>query len=377
MKVYKDKQYLVFDYENGKTVKYDLANKETIGIRGSIVSNLKTQLKGYTINDIINCCSDTKYAEYLKYIKEKYSSNHATISNIGTILSHISDYPNIEQLFSAGISNISHSFKYNITDIPSGLIKICRQYGKDGIVLSNTLVDVYKQNPDACNIAFKIDFISLSIKDINDLLHATTRKWINREYKNVWYFLDLIDRYGYNAKSLLLYIDHLKTFEAMDGMTEILRELCDYCRILSCLSPRFDRYPKHFLTTHRIATRNYNRLKKEFDESAFSKRVKPEMEYAYKGYKFIYPRRIDEIKDEAVQQHNCVASYIDDVIDGNCDILFMRSINDLNKSLVTVEVKDGKICQYKQHYNYPCTTSQHEAIQAWNKWYQRKTEGTM
>ena len=42
MKVYKDKQYLVFDYENGKTVKYDFATKTAIGFKGKPVKDLKS-----------------------------------------------------------------------------------------------------------------------------------------------------------------------------------------------------------------------------------------------------------------------------------------------------------------------------------------------
>lgn len=373
MRVYKENQFLIFDYENGKTVKYDFANKKAIGISGNIVNDLRNQLKGLTIDDIINCCSETKYANYLKFVKAKYSSQSSrTVSNLGTILCHVPDYPNIEQLFSAGITNISYDFTYKIKDIPSGLIKLCRKYGSDGLKLTNILVDLYKQNPDAYNMAFSLDYISLSVKDLNEALQVYANKWRNNHYQKVGYFLELIDRYKCNAKSLLIYLDHLKTFEAIDGMYEILRELNDYCRMMNELSQKFDRYPKHFLTTHRIATRNYNRLKKEFDDAKFSKRIKSDMEYTYKGFKFIYPKSVDEIKEEAVQQHNCVASYIDDVINGNCDILFLRNVDNPEKSLVTVEVKNGEICQYKQHYNYACTASQVEAVQAWNKWYKKK-----
>lgn len=35
MKVYKEKQFLVFDFEDGKTVKYDFATGETIGKLGN------------------------------------------------------------------------------------------------------------------------------------------------------------------------------------------------------------------------------------------------------------------------------------------------------------------------------------------------------
>ena len=35
MRVYKDRQYLIFDYEDGRTVKYDFATKTAIGIKGN------------------------------------------------------------------------------------------------------------------------------------------------------------------------------------------------------------------------------------------------------------------------------------------------------------------------------------------------------
>ncbi len=38
IKVYKDKQYLVFEYD-GKIVKYDLANKTGIGLTGKPVED--------------------------------------------------------------------------------------------------------------------------------------------------------------------------------------------------------------------------------------------------------------------------------------------------------------------------------------------------
>ncbi|WP_262743874.1 PcfJ domain-containing protein, partial [Clostridioides difficile] len=39
---------------------------------------------------------------------------------------------------------------------------------------------------------------------------------------------------------------------------------------------------------------------------------------------------------------NCVSSYIQNVIDGKCHILFMRKKDNLSKSLVTIEVKKAK-----------------------------------
>ncbi len=45
MRVYKEKQYLIFDYEDGRTVKYDFATKTAIGIKGKPVKGLKKSVK--------------------------------------------------------------------------------------------------------------------------------------------------------------------------------------------------------------------------------------------------------------------------------------------------------------------------------------------
>lgn len=58
MRVYKDRQYLIFDYEDGRTVKYDFATKTAIGIKGKPVKNLCSQLSGLTLNKLFDCCED-------------------------------------------------------------------------------------------------------------------------------------------------------------------------------------------------------------------------------------------------------------------------------------------------------------------------------
>ena len=65
MKVYKEKQFLSFELDDGKTVKYDFATKKAIGKRGKPVKNLCSQLKDLTINDVIDNCVDEKYAKFL------------------------------------------------------------------------------------------------------------------------------------------------------------------------------------------------------------------------------------------------------------------------------------------------------------------------
>lgn len=370
-RVYKEKQFLVFDYEDGRTVKYDFATKQSIGIKGKPVTKLCGQLRGFTMEQLCECCDDKKYAKFLQFVQRKEWKSYYGINNIGTILDRVPLYSNYEQLFSAGIDELLDNgrnagmFKYTIKDIPKALIKLCNGHS---IKLSNNLLDYYKLNPDAHLIAYNLEYMSLNDNDIYKIWSSNSYDYNREEGRHYWsYYNKLISDYGYSAKTLLLYIDQLKTFEALDDVGYILTELYDYANMMNTISPRFDKYPRHFLTTHKIASRNYERLKKEFSEDIFKTRIDKSLEFAFKDYIFIYPESTEDIKTEAVRQNNCVASYIDKVIDGKCHILFMRKKSDPDESLVTIEVRDHHIVQAKRRFNDPVTAEDQVAINKWNE----------
>ena len=367
MRVYKDKQYLIFDYEDGRIVKYNFASKQSIGLNKKPVKNLSNQLRGFTLEQLFNCCNDEKYAKFLRFVKV---SEPYEIRNIGTILDRVPKYARFEQIFSAGIDDIIDSlecsnFQYSINEIPKSLIKLCRKYN---FKLSNRVIKYYKENPDAYHIAYNLDYNSLITDDIFTVWNTQEEKFI-REKGWVYssYFNKLVNEYGYNAKSLWLYLDRVKTFEAVDNMSFLIKELYDYANMMKQLSSKYDKFPRNFLTTFQIACRNYNRMKREFPEDLFQKRINKQYECTFGNYVFIYPNSTQDIKDEAVQMSNCLASYIEKVIDGKCHILFLREKNNPDKSLVTVEVVNGHVVQAKRRFNNDITDEDRKVIDAFNK----------
>lgn len=370
MKIYKEKQFLIFDFEDGKTVKYDFATKTAIGKKGKPVSNLCSQLSGLTIDELCSCCVDEKYGKFLRFVKRNGAEYGYEITNIGTVLARVPRFSRFEQIFSAGIDDIVDSkFSYGINDIPKGLIKLCRNHN---IKLNDKILTLYKEIPDAFNLAYNTEYISLDDNDIHEIINSYGCGWDRGRYQNYSRILKLINEYGYSPKALFNYIDYCKTFEAMEGMDYLLREIDDYARMMREISPKFDKYPRHFLTTHKIACRNYNRLKQKFEEDKFKARINLGMERTFGNYQFIYPKCVQDIRDEAVSQNNCVASYIQRVIDGDCDIMFLRYKDSPNESLVTIEVRNNKIVQALQKYNHPLTKEQQEIVDKWNKWWSNK-----
>ena len=367
MKAIKNGADLIFTCDDGKTVKYNLNTGVCIGKNGKPCKCLNSQLRGYSVNEIANSFEDKNFGKFISHVAWKCSRNGQSIQNIGTVFQRMDEYKREEQIYSAGLTLAGSFgkdyFKGTINEIPKGLVKILREI-REGV--NNVNVEEYKAHPDAFNYAFNHEFTSLSKRDAYRFLVYICSYWDRNELRYTYgnKFFNICDKYGYTPKSLLNYIDYLVTYEAIspDYPSKILEEIDDNCNMLSQMSDKYDRYPRHFLTSHQITSRTYQRWKKEFNEELFAKRVNTKMEVTIGDYKFIYPKTTKDIKDEAVQQSNCVASYIDKVIDGSCDIILMRKKNDVENSLVTVEVRNGKVVQARQRFNESVNESEQKAL---------------
>ena len=378
MKVYKEKELIIFDFENGKRATYNMNTGETIGKQGKPVQSLCSALAGLEIKEILDSFVDKKYADFLRYLFDTKSPKTCEytwsagrwaykprVKNLGVILKYANEYKVYEQYFIAGVDAVD-SICTPLKDVPKGLLKLTRVHGKK---LDDTLIASYKKIPNEYNVAFSMEFENIEPRNLWSIMLNLTPDnggyWGAAPHK-------LLHERKYNLQALLKYIDNLCTFEGLTADHNLVREIGDYANMMHQISDKFEKYPRYFLSTHKIAARNYNRLKHQFDERNFQRQRKPEYEMAFKDYVFIYPKTTQEIKDEAVQQNNCVASYIDRVINGNCHILFLRKKDTPNKSLVTIEVRNGRIVQARQAYNNPCTEEQNEAIDAFNKKFEKE-----
>jgi len=362
----KENQYLVFYFDDGKNVKYNLSTGETIGKLGKPVKDIRTQLSGYDLLQVINSFQDEKYKNFLKFLDNNFiNKSHAKrysygrvdrITNVGSFLSKIDGYKYFEQYFACGIEKLDYRIKHKLNEVPKNLIKLCKTHS---ITLDDNLIISYKDNPNLFNTLLNYEFTSIPKYSVQSILYQ------NNQYKNK--FDQLISTYNYKPISLLQYIDNLMTFEALDNFHDVVSELLDYCNMMSKISPKYEKYPKNFLTTHKIATRNYNRLKQQFIEEDFKKVIDLKLEHTYDSYKIIYPKTTQDIKDEAVQQNHCVASYIQNVIDGKTHILFLRDKENIERSLVTLEIKNYKVVQARGKFNREVTNEEQVIISKYNE----------
>ena len=338
----KEGKFLTFYLDDGDTIRYDLSTGEQIGVKGKPVKSVAHKTKGYSIQNFIESIEDKNYQNFLNFACGKAPTY---VRNFSTVLKYAKKYSSYEQIFSSGVKKVRGDVgRRNVAPLA---ISLCRQWD---IAMDHSFCSACKNYPNLVKTAFDMmdEFYSLNVSEIRRLLGYTA-------------FFDLINEKRYNEKSLLRYIDWVMTYEAVDTYN-VIQNLSDYARMMSQISNKYEKYPKHLLTSHQIAIRTYQRLRRQFEESNFLKRVNHKMDFRYKDWAVIYPDSTQDIKDEAVQQNNCVASYIQDVIDGKCDIVFLRKIGTLNKSLVTVEVRDGKVVQCRRKYNWECTPEELDVL---------------
>ena len=119
MNARKERQYLIFELDDGSTVKYDLSTGITYGKLGKPVKDLKTQLRGLELGDIIDSFEDEKYRAFLNFVE---GSQRTRITNPGTLLERAAKMSRFEQFFSAGITSISSIYRKSIGETPKWLL---------------------------------------------------------------------------------------------------------------------------------------------------------------------------------------------------------------------------------------------------------------
>lgn len=167
---------------------------------------------------------------------------------------------------------------------------------------------------------------------------------------------------------------HLRNNRVLELVEKIDRYNCSYVEdryvegIIDCIkcvsnyaSNLEMEIPKGELSTVYIQLMETVKLKKmrENDEKIKANQMGRNLEFAYGNYVVIVPFTAEELLDEANQQSNCVyRSYTQSVIEGRTNIVFIRHKDDLKKSVITCEVRKGKIWQYLAKHNSHPTDSE-------------------
>lgn len=153
-------------------------------------------------------------------------------------------------------------------------------------------------------------------------------------------------------------------FTSVSGFTKTLADYFQMCEDMNFKPILYSSYIKQ---THDITSRNYQiKLTKE-QEEVFDSKYKDFKTYIDKDYIVVAPKNADDVKEEGNVLNHCVASYIKKILADKCRIFFLRSKEDIESRLITVEVRDGMITEARGAHNRKLRNPEREALERFAK----------
>ena len=239
--------------------------------------------------------------------------------------------------------------------------------------LDSYLNSCYKWLKDCESIGINKDKIKYNIENFKILdLDFITSSYRNRDN----YFAQAISLANLEFNNFMNYLRYLKTTEFLPIKVNTysscfdLKEYYDYLNMqLDMYGKIKEKYPSNWLTNLKIMQSKYSIWKELHKDEKFlnqNKKIK-HLEYEDKDYCIIVPTKSSEIIDEGAHLGHCVGSYVDRIISGQTSIVFMRKPDKKEESLITIEVKNSQVCQYRGYADRNVTEEEFAFIQKWSK----------
>lgn len=178
-------------------------------------------------------------------------------------------------------------------------------------------------------------------------------------------------KYNINPKRFAEYLSIDLPNQGLTELANVLSLYFDYLKMASMIRKKYDKYPKYLKTEHDIVSMKFNylkRFKKTFSLEDFYKDYK-NLEYSSRIFSIVMPKESIDVIDEGFNLNHCVASYVDNIIEEDCLILFLRRTESLDESLVTVEynIDDNCIVQARGSVNRALSRDEFKFLEKWAK----------
>ena len=201
--------------------------------------------------------------------------------------------------------------------------------------------------------------LDTKVEIYNNYYYGEKEFGFGAEYKALFdYVVKCIAVEAMNTRDVIQeYYDYLKMARKIKQLKHIgkLRESGDTTTQINDIGfidyRSIEKYPKGLTIRHRIVNRNYDVMRQHYDEQKFAKMVDHNFAWEKDEYCVVTPNKSDDIKNEGTELNHCVGSYIDSVLQGRTQIVFMRKSNTPDQSRVTLEIRSREIQQARGYAN--------------------------
>jgi len=213
-------------------------------------------------------------------------------------------------------------------------------------IFVNNVISIYQKKGYDVARSFVESYTKSSMKSIDNSCryNYNYRRYASYNMHDIGSLFD----YGLEAKKL---IDYLCFGLYAQGFRNIPIGLYrDYLGMAQLVDGKVkDKYPTALSTIHDIMSLKYSLNQKDLDEKRFmanyeifEKNMNIENRknvFCDKDRIVILPEKSQDLINEGVNLGHCVGSYVSSVADGECIIAFVRYIDDIDHSYLTVELR--------------------------------------
>jgi len=183
-------------------------------------------------------------------------------------------------------------------------------------------------------------------------------------------FIQLLEpEYNLNLRRL---IDYLLFDLYAQGITEIDRSVWTEYRDYLDMQLQFygkirEKYPAHLKTEHDVMTlkTNENKILQQNEEFVNQNKRVADLAYEHSGYCVVVPEQPQDLVEEGVGLSHCVGSYAERVVQGDCNILFLRKTVIPSEPLVTIQVSGKNLCQAQGKNRRSVTKDERRFLERW------------
>lgn len=339
--------------------------------------------------------------EHLIMISDAYNDNITATIN-GKYVNHTSLFDNNWRENGSYYHTLGEVYKLFPYNLRKTLIGTKWQYSQLDIFAKNIeyfcIVDFLGMSPKNLEMLIKNKLFSLAYSIVRQ---CGQNYFIKINYHFIKQNLDFIRKHKLNVDELITFefvktknirlikkyadsINLFKRFEEYNINLEIadkkikslhsnLHEYIDYLRFAKELGYNLKdkniMYPKNIVKKHDQFYKMIELRKNKRIASDIRKRYKELSKNIFQDKRYIiFPaKNFESMIDESSQMNNCVKTYAKKFAEGDCDIYFMRLVNNQKKSLVTVEVQNNKVVQKRTKNNEITTKSQDDFLSKWER----------
>ena len=368
MKITKCGSKITFNIEDYE-VTYDFKENKFLNNKNKpiTISTFKHYFKNREVSDMQEVDEiSKKYKDMLVFIKE--SLLMFSVSNVGTVLEYFRNNSYLEKVmleilnFGLNLQDFKSILSdERLTETLSNNIALFKDICKTYLEISKE--DKNKLNSFLCEMCYTVGHLqyyqnSLGFNNnIKRNYYEKVKEFIIKRYKNRdnnYYAnryrdkcpLKLIITYKLNMNQILNYFTYLQESEGIYVWSiDFLGDYLDYVKDMSDLVKnnlcKKDFYPRNYLTRSHVIHTQYKEYQRVKD------RESKQIPYVYKNplvfsnhkYSIIKPYNYLDILQEGNNMNHCVASYHNKLQNKNCEVYFMRKIDNLEESLITLEIK--------------------------------------